>query len=204
EPKLPEKYKSTNLNHLLERNRRWAASFQKHHPNLLNQLSQKQNPEICWIGCSDSRVPPSTILALPPGAVFVHRNIANVVYEGDASIQSVLAYAVAVLKVKHVIVCGHTCCGGCAAALGGEDMGGWLRGVRDLAATNVERLNRLKREGAARDALAEVNAVQGAKGVAQSRVVQEAWAKGQEVIVHAWMYAVEDGRIRDLGFSNHG
>lgn len=175
-------------------------------PDYFRRLVGQQAPRLLWIGCSDSRVPANVISGLEPGEVFVHRNIANVVPHTDLNVLSVLEFAVNVLKVEHVIVCGHYRCGGVAAALDGQRHGlidNWLRHIKDVAARHADVLEALPLEQRA-PRLAELNAIEQAHNVCYTNVVQEAWAAGQPLTVRAWIYDVEDGLLRDLRFAVNG
>jgi carbonic anhydrase len=191
---------------LFENNRRWAESLTRDHPDFFAALEAVQRPEYVWIGCSDSRVPANDIVGLLPGELFVHRNVANVVSHTDLNCLSVLQFAVEALQVKHVIVCGHYGCGGVRAALENARLGlidNWLRHVQD-----VRGMHRSALEGAEPEArvnlLCELNVVEQARHVCETTVVQDAWARGQPLAVHGWIYALSDGRLRDLGFSVDG
>lgn len=165
------------------------------------RLAQQQAPEYLWIGCSDSRVPANTIVGLLPGQLFVHRNVANVVSHSDLNCLSVLQFAVEVLRVKHVIVCGHYGCGGVRAAMRGGELGlidNWLRGIRELARRHVSRLDG-EPDDAAVDRMCEVNVIAQAVNVCQTTVVEAAWSRGQPLAVHGWIYRLEDGLLHDLG-----
>jgi carbonic anhydrase len=195
------------LTELFERNRHWSERLRNEDPESFSRLAGVQRPDYLWIGCSDSRVPPNQILDLPPGEVFVHRNVANVVSHADMNVLSVLEYAVGVLGVRHVIVCGHHGCGGVEAALAPArpDMlvDNWLRHVRDVARWHRAALDSL--EGPERSRrLAELNAVAQARNVCRTSIVQSAWASGRELNVHAWIYGLEDGLLRDLSFAVSG
>ncbi len=189
------------LQRLLDNNREWADRISRQDPDFFAKLAAQQGPEYLWIGCSDSRVPANQIVGLLPGEVFVHRNVANVVVHADLNCLSVLQFAVDVLKIRHVIVCGHYGCGGVRAAYRDERMGlvdNWLRHVQDVAqkhravveqaGTLAERVNRL----------CELNVLEQVANVCQTTVIQDAWDRGQEVTVHGWIYGLEDGRLRDL------
>ncbi len=175
-------------------------------PGFFTELAERQSPEYLWIGCSDSRVPANEIVGLSPGDVFVHRNVANVVVHTDLNCLSVLQYAVDVLGVKHVIVCGHYGCGGVVAALEGARHGlvdNWLRHVIDVAEKHHRELDTLA--GRARtDRLCELNVVEQVANVAQTTIVEDAWARGQDLTVHGLVYGLEDGLLRDLGVSTAG
>jgi carbonic anhydrase len=169
-------------------------------PGFFTGLSQQQNPRYMWIGCSDSRVPANQITGLEPGEVFVHRNVANVVVHSDLNALSTIQYAVDMLKVEHVIVCGHYGCGGVQAALGNVRIGladNWLRHIQDVRDVHAEALFKLPKEKRL-DALCELNVVHQVLNVAQSTVMQDAWARDQAVSVHGWIYGVHDGVLHDL------
>ena len=188
------------LRHLLNHNKQWAASMERDKPGFFTGLSQQQNPRYMWIGCSDSRVPANQITGLEPGEVFVHRNVANVVVHSDLNALSTIQYAVDMLKVEHVIVCGHYGCGGVQAALGNVRIGladNWLRHIQDVRDVHAEALFKLPEEKRL-DALCELNVVQQVLNVAQSTVMQDAWARDQAVSVHGWIYGVHDGVLHDL------
>jgi carbonic anhydrase len=192
----------STLDHLFENNRAWAAEITAARPDFFQQLAAQQAPEYLWIGCSDSRVPANEIVNLLPGELFVHRNVANLVVHTDLNCLSVLQFAVDVLKVKHVIVCGHYGCGGVKAALGGARLGlidNWLRHVQDVAQVQAGQLAGL--EGDAKlDRLCELNVLAQARHVCETTVVQDAWERGAALNVHAWIYGLHDGRLRDLQF----
>ncbi|MFN0041544.1 MAG: carbonate dehydratase [Burkholderiales bacterium] len=191
-----------NLNHLLEKNRAWAADVQRREPDFFNQLAQQQAPEYLWIGCSDSRVPANQITGLVPGEVFVHRNVANVVVHADLNCLSVMQYAVDVLKIKHIIVCGHYGCGGVIAAHDHLKLGlidNWLRHVQDVVQKHRDLLGKEKSREERIALLCELNVIEQVVNVAQTTVVQDAWARGQALAVHGWVYGIQDGLIRDLG-----
>ena len=191
------------LEELFARNRAWAAARVAEDPQFFTELAGHQSPEYLWIGCADSRVPANEILDLPPGDVFVHRNIANVVTHTDLNCLSVLQYAVDVLRVKHVIVCGHHGCGGVAAALEGTRHGlvdNWLRHVVDVAEKHATELDALgDDERPVR--LCELNVVEQVANVCQTTIVEDAWARGDDLTVHGVVYGLEDGLLRDLDVS---
>ena len=191
------------LDELFERNRAWAAARVATDPRFFTELAGHQSPEYLWIGCADSRVPANVILDLPPGAVFVHRNIANVVTHTDLNCLSVLQYAVDVLGVRHVIVCGHYGCGGVSAALEGARHGlvdNWLRHVADVAEKHAAELDPLDDEGRLAR-LCELNVVEQVANVCQTTIVEDAWARGDDLRVHGVVYGLEDGLLRDLAVS---
>ncbi len=196
----------SDLSHLFDNNRKWAAKVTAAQPDFFQKLAAQQAPEYLWIGCSDSRVPANEIVDLLPGELFVHRNVANVVVHTDLNCLSVLQYAVDVLKVRHVIVCGHYGCGGVRAALEDSKLGlieNWLRHVQDVANVRAAALDGLSGE-ARLDRLCELNVVEQARHVCETTVVRDAWARGQVLEVHAWIYGLTDGRLTDLRFSYPG
>ncbi len=189
------------LSDLLDKNKAWADRMEAEHPGFFKQLAAQQKPEYLWVGCSDSRVPANEIVGLLPGELFVHRNIANMVLHTDLNCISVLHYAVEVLQVKHIIVCGHYGCGGVAAALGNKDLGlidNWLRHLKDIGYSNREILNTQADEQARVNMLCELNVQQQVANICRTKVVQKAWKKGQDLTVHGWIYSIEDGVIKDL------
>jgi carbonic anhydrase len=193
-----------DLSHLLENNRAWAEGVRQREPGFFDQLAHLQTPEYLWIGCSDSRVPANQITGLAPGEVFVHRNVANVVVHADLNCLSVLQYAVDVLKVKHVIVCGHYGCGGVSAAHDNVKLGlvdNWLRHVQDVGQKHRDSLAGIKVRDKRIARLCELNVIEQVVNVAQTTVVQDAWARGQTLTVHGWIYGLRNGLIRDLGMS---
>jgi carbonic anhydrase len=192
-----------DLTGLFERNRAWAAAMVAGDPDFFTALAARQSPEFLWIGCSDSRVPANQIVDLAPGDVFVHRNVANLVVHTDLNCLSVLQYALDVLGVKDVIVCGHYGCGGVAAALAGDRHGlidNWLRHVMDVAEKHEAELMRLPEERRL-DRLCELNVVEQVVNVCQTTIAEDVWARGQELTVHGLVYGLEDGLLRDLGVS---
>jgi carbonic anhydrase len=194
------------LNTLLENNRNWAERIEREQPGFFEQLSTQQNPEYLWIGCSDSRVPANEIVNLPPGEVFVHRNIANIVVHTDLNCLSVIQYAVEVLKVKHIIVCGHYGCGGIKAALDGQRHGlidNWLRHIRDVYRFHAEQLDAITDPEQRNDQLCELNVIEQVANIGNTTMVQHAWNAGQELTIHGWIYRLEDGLIKDLNVSVH-
>jgi len=191
------------LKHLFENNRVWAEKITAEDPAFFDKLSHLQSPEYLWIGCSDSRVPANQITGLAPGEVFVHRNVANVVVHTDLNCLSVMQFAVDVLKVKHIIVCGHYGCGGVRAALFGDRLGlidNWLRHIQDVRDQHAALLVPLDDEAAA-NRLCELNVVEQVVNVARTTIVRDAWQRGQRLAVHGWIYGLSDGRLRDLGIS---
>jgi carbonic anhydrase len=189
------------LDQLKSNNRAWAARMVAADPDFFKRLEHQQSPEYLWIGCSDSRVPATQIVDVDPGQIFVHRNIANLAPPQDANYLSVLQYAVEVLKVRHVIVVGHYGCGGIAAAIDGARRGlvdHWLHPVRELYRENRAALEAITEQRARLDRLCELNVIRQVRNVAADLFVQEAWARGQEVQVHGWIYALRNGLITDL------
>ena len=194
---------STTLPHLFENNSRWAADITARRPDFFKRLAAQQAPQYLWIGCSDSRVPANEIVGLDPGELFVHRNVANVVVHTDLNCLSVLQFAIDVLNVKHVIVTGHYGCGGVQAALDEKRLGlidNWLRHVQDVRNQHRALLDALVPPRRA-ERLCELNVIEQARHVCQTTIVQDAWQRGHDVVVHGWIYGLHDGRVRDLGFS---
>ncbi len=192
-----------HLPELFRNNRSWAEGRLAHDPSYFAELAREQNPTYLWIGCADSRVPANEIVGLPPGELFVHRNVANVVVHTDLNCLSVIQFAVEVLKVPHVIVCGHLGCGGVAAAWRHEPVGlvaNWLRHVEDVAARHADALGGLD-DHEALDRLAELNVLEQAVNVCRTTIAQDAWRRGQPLTVHGWIYGLSDGLLRDLGFA---
>lgn len=193
------------IDQLLANNREWAARVQREQPGFFDSLLHQQAPQYVWIGCSDSRVPANQIIGLPPGEVFVHRNVANQVIHTDLNCLSVLQYAVEVLKVKHVIVCGHYGCGGVAAAFHKQRFGlidNWLRHVQDVGTKHAAYLGSQLADDAARvRRLCELNVIEQVRHVAQTTIVGDAWNRGQALAIHGWVYDLADGLIRDLQVS---
>ena len=196
-----------SLKQLFDNNRAWAARTTGQDPAFLEKLARIQRPEYLWIGCSDSRVPANQITGLQPGEVFVHRNVSNVVVHTDLNALSVIQYAVDVLKIKHIIVCGHYGCGGVKSALHGERLGlvdNWLRHVEDIRDRHWPNLVRLGDPVAQWDRLCELNVIEQVMHVCRTSVVRDAWLRGQELAVHGWIYGLKDGLIKDLGVSPVG
>lgn len=187
---------------LLRKNREWADRINAEDPTFFKRLSGQQAPEYLWIGCSDSRVPANQIIDVPPGEVFVHRNIANVVVHTDLNCLSVIQFAVDVLKVKHILVVGHYGCGGVHAALHGTRLGlsdNWVRHVADVAEMHEQALCEYGDDEIRHDRLCELNVLEQVVNVCHATVVRDAWARGQELVVHGWVYTLKDGRVHDLG-----
>ncbi|WP_062566577.1 carbonate dehydratase [Pseudoalteromonas shioyasakiensis] len=188
------------LKNLFENNKRWAARTSENDPEFFKILSMQQNPEYLWIGCSDSRVPANEIVDLLPGELFVHRNVANVVVHTDHNCLSVMQYAVEVLKVKHIMVVGHYGCGGVQAVLNEARFGlidNWLRHVGDVKEKHIEQLNALP-EQERLNSLIELNVIEQVRNVCRTNIVQDAWAKGQELTIHGWVYGLANGHLNDL------
>lgn len=189
------------LNSLLQNNRVWAAEMTRQDPEFFRRLSGQQLPQYLWIGCSDSRVPANQIVGLLPGEMFVHRNVANVVVHADLNCLSAIQFAVDVLKVQHIIVCGHYGCGGVLAALRNDKMGlvdNWLRHVQDVRWKHQAEIDALDSETARHGRLCELNVIEQVVNVSQTTVVRDAWDRGQKVTVHGWVYDIKDGLLRDL------
>ncbi|KAI9015861.1 carbonate dehydratase [Phycomyces nitens] len=194
----------SSLDGLLMNNRRWVNSIIREDPLFFKNIALRQEPKLLWIGCSDSRAPANQLVQLGPGEIFVHRNIANVVNHSDLNCLSVIQYAVEVLKVEHIIVCGHYNCGGVAAAYGKQQYGlidNWLRNIKDVYRLHQGELEELDDEDARIRRLVELNAINSAKNVCHSTIVQNAWKNGRALTVHAWAYAIEDGLVRKLDWS---
>jgi carbonic anhydrase len=190
------------LDDCLAANRHWAASTVERDPAFFTRLEGLQSPELLWIGCSDSRLPPNEIIGRAPGELFVHRNVANLVEHTDVNCLSVLQYAIDVLHVKHVIVVGHYGCGGVRAAMAAQPLGlidNWLRHIRDVQLWNREELNAIEDPGARFDRLCELNVEAQVANVCHTTIVQDAWRRDQGVTVHGWIYSLRDGLLRDLG-----
>ncbi|MEO7743192.1 MAG: carbonate dehydratase [Usitatibacter sp.] len=193
---------SRPLTHLFDNNRAWSERIRANDPEFFSRLSHQQRPRYLWIGCSDSRVPANEIVGLAPGELFVHRNVANVVVHSDLNCLSVMQFAVDVLKVEHVIVCGHYGCSGVSAALQNERVGiadNWLRHVQDVQAKHGERVSQMPDSPQRIDRLCELNVIEQVMNVCQTTIVRDAWDRGHELAVHGWVYGLKDGLIRDLG-----
>ena len=189
------------LAHLFENNRAWAADMTRQDAEFFRRLAAQQAPQYLWIGCSDSRVPANQIVGLVPGDMFVHRNVANVVIHTDLNCLAAIQFAVDVLRVAHIIVCGHYGCGGVLAALRDEKFGlidNWLRHVQDVRAKHRDELEKLTSEVEEHARLCELNVVEQVINVSQTTVVRDAWRRGQQVAVHGWIYDISDGLLRDL------
>ena len=189
------------LKSLFENNRRWAEKLKTIDPQFFTKLLKQQSPEYLWIGCSDSRVPANEIVGLMPGELFVHRNVANLVINNDLNCLSVLQFAVDVLKVKHIIVCGHYGCGGVKAAISNERLGltdSWLKHIKDLYEKNQQSLSKITNENNLINTLCELNVKEQVLNVSKTSIVQDAWKRNQELNVHGWIYDIADGLLQDL------
>ncbi|KAF9957017.1 hypothetical protein BGZ72_002255 [Mortierella alpina] len=193
---------------LLGQNKEWARKTEQDRPGFFAKLEKQQKPQVLWIGCSDSRVPANQIVNLDPGEIFVHRNIANVVTHTDMNLLSVLEYAVDVLKVRHIIICGHYGCGGVAASLTQKQFGiidNWLRNIKDLYTIHRKKFDTLPQGGKEQqDLLTELNVIQSALNVCHTSIIQKAWSRGEKLSVHGWCYRLSDGVIRNLGLCIEG
>lgn len=190
-----------SYNRLFTNNKEWASNQLKKDPEFFSKLSRAQQPEYLWIGCSDSRVPAEQITGTHPGEIFVHRNIANMVIHSDMNMLSVLSYAVEVLKVKHIIVCGHYGCGGVIAAMGNKQFGlidNWLRHIKDVHRMHEDELDSIADEQERTRRLIELNVIEQVYHLGKTSIVQNAWAKGQQLHIHGWVYDLHDGLIKDL------
>ena len=193
-----------DLKPLLDQNRAWAENINASDPEFFPTLAKQQSPRYFWIGCSDSRVPATQLVGMVPGEMFVHRNVANVVDHTDFNCLSVMQYAVDVLKVEHIIVCGHHGCGGVKAAMDNLQLGlidNWLRHVQDVLHEHEALLAKVKDEEKRLDLLCELNVIEQVLNVGRTTIIQSAWQRGQEVVVHGWIYGLQDGLLRDLGIS---
>ena len=189
------------LRHLFEQNKAWSETIRIHDPGFFENLSQQQSPSYMWIGCADSRVPSNQITGLLPGELFVHRNVANVVVHTDLNCLAAMQFAVDVLKVKHIIVCGHYGCGGIRAALRDERLGlidNWLRHVQDVRQKHETNLAAITDEDQRWDRLCELNVIEQVLNVCQTTIVQDCWQRGQGLAVHGWIYKIQDGLLQDL------
>lgn len=194
------------LDHLFENNRKWSEGIRQMTPEFFLELARQQAPKYLWIGCSDSRVPANQIVGLMPGELFVHRNVANLVIHTDLNCLSVLQFAVDILKVRHVIVCGHYGCGGVGAALRRERLGladNWLRHVQDVHLKHEQSLASLP-EAQAIDRLCELNVMEQVGNVSSTTIVQDAWGRGQPLALHGWIYGLHGGLLQDLGVTVSG
>ncbi len=192
------------INNLLQSNRNWAEGKLKNDKDFFKQLAQGQNPEVLWIGCSDSRVPESEVTGTSAGEIFVHRNIANMVVHSDMNMLSVLDYAVNVLKVKHVIVCGHYACGGVKAAMDGKQNGlvdNWIRHIKDVYRLYEDELEAIEDKDKRFDRFVEVNVYEQVYDLSKTSIIQNAWESRNEPVIHGWVFDIRTGMIKDLGVS---
>jgi carbonic anhydrase len=192
---------STDISWLFEQNKAWADKVKKADPDFFTNLADQQHPELLWIGCSDSRVPANQITGLPPGEVFVHRNIANVVVASDLNCLSVIQFAVEVLGVKHIIVCGHYGCGGVAASMEDKDHGlidNWLHHIRDVHRLHADELDAITDKTDRQNRLCELNVIEQTANVCNTTIIKNAWAQGKELAVHGIVYSVKNGILKDL------
>ncbi len=189
------------LNNLFKNNKKWAENIKKSDPDFFLNLSKQQNPEYLWIGCSDSRVPANEIVGMLPGEIFVHRNIANVVVHTDLNCLSVIQYAVEVLRIKHIIVCGHYGCGGIKAAMENEEHGlidNWLLNIKDIYRYHQAKIDATQDKKDKFNLLCELNVVEQVANICHTTIVQNAWKSGYELAIHGWIYNIEDGILQDL------
>ena len=196
-----------DLTRLLDQNRAWAENIKASDPEFFQTLAKQQSPRFLWIGCSDSRVPATQLAGMLPGEMFVHRNVANVVVHTDFNCLSVMQYAVDVLKVDHIIICGHHGCGGVKAAMDNLQLGlidNWLRHVQDVIHAYEQVLAKIDEENERLDRLCELNVIEQVVNVGRTTIVQGAWQRGQELVVHGWIYGLQDGLLRDLDVSIDG
>lgn len=193
-----------DLKRLLDQNRAWAENIKASDPDFFQTLAKQQSPRFLWIGCADSRVPATQLAGMLPGEMFVHRNVANLVAHTDFNCLSVMQYAVDVLKVEHIIVCGHHGCGGVKAAMDNLQLGlidNWLRHVQDVIHEHQVLLTKIADENERLDRLCELNVIEQVRNAGRTTIVQNAWQRGQELVVHGWIYGLQDGLLRDLGVS---
>jgi carbonic anhydrase len=194
---------STDLSELFDKNRSWADAVEQREPGFFSKLIQQQTPQYLWIGCADSRVPANELVGLLPGELFVHRNVANVVVHSDLNALSVIQFAVDGLRVKHIIVVGHSNCGGVKAALNDLRLGlvdNWIRHVKDVRVAHEALLERVPTDHRV-NALVELNVLEQARNVCHTSTVQDAWASGQEVVIHGWVYGLHNGLLQDLSMT---
>jgi len=192
------------LSNLFENNRKWVKSLEKNNPDFFKKLSKQQKPEYLWIGCSDSRVPANDIVGLLPGELFVHRNIANLVMHSDMNSLSVIQFAVEILKIRHIIICGHYGCGGVTASIEDKRHGlvdNWTRVIKDLYLENKAELNKLSKKEELIDRLCELNVIKQVYNVCSTNILLDAWSRGQKINVHGWIYGIENGLLKDLGIT---
>lgn len=192
---------------LFENNRKWAESRLKENPDFFNKLANQQTPRYLWIGCADSRVPANQICGLEPGEVFVHRNVANLVVHTDMNCFSVVQFAVEVLKVKDIVVCGHYGCGGVAAALANQSYGmidNWIRNIRDVYNLHSNEFEAVQNDPQKKvDLLCEFNVREQVLNLCKSNIIQKAWKRGEDLKVHGWIYSIQNGLLKDLGVTRH-
>ncbi len=189
------------LQHLFEKNKAWAERIRRQEPDFFLKLSRQQSPQYLWIGCADSRVPANEIVDLSPGELFVHRNVANIVVHTDLNCLSVMQFAVDLLKVKHIIVCGHYGCSGVGAALRRDRLGlsdNWLRHVQDVRQKHESLVARAGTDTEAANRLCELNVIEQVANVCQTTIALDAWDRGQELTINGWIYGLQDGLLRDL------
>ncbi|MDQ7049859.1 MAG: carbonate dehydratase [Enterobacterales bacterium] len=197
----------STIKQLIQQNHQWAQQFEADNPGIFDKLARQQNPEYLWIGCSDSRVPANTIIGLQPGEVFVHRNVANLVNHSDLNVLSVIEYAVNVLKVKDIILCGHYGCGGVTAALERCEHGivdNWLRVIKDTYRAHADHFHAIESEKEEINLLCEINVVEQVRNICHTSIVQNAWINGEALSVHGVIYGVEDGILKDLDVTTSG
>jgi carbonic anhydrase len=190
------------LKQLFDNNIRWAEARKQQNPDFFQKLSEQQSPKYLWIGCSDSRVPANEIVGLDPGELFVHRNVGNIVPHTDLNSLSVLQYAIDILKVEHIIICGHYGCGGIQAAMSKRQLGlidNWLCGVKDIYSKNQKELDAISDDKQRVDRLCELNIAEQVFNVCHTTIVQAAWQRGQPLAIHGWIYRIQDGLLHDLG-----
>ena len=194
------------LNTLFDKNKIWAKEITETNPDFFKELAKAQSPKYLWIGCSDSRIPASQLLGLQPGEIFVHRNIANMVIHTDLNCLSVIQYAVEVVKIQHIIICGHDSCGGVKAALGKHEYGlidNWLRHIKDVYRSHQKEIDLLQDDEDKANLLAEKNVKEQVANICNTAIIQKAWKTGQEVTVHGLMYSLETGLLKDLNISKN-
>lgn len=193
---------------LLQNNRQWASAVSASRPKFFEQTALGQSPKVLWIGCSDSRVPANEIVGLGPNKIFVHRNVAALVHSSDVNALAVIQYSVEHLKVEHIVVCGHTNCGGVGAALSNKSFGdvldAWLRQIKDVYAANKAKIDAMEEGSARTNALVELSVASNVLNVAATSAVQAAWASGQSVTIHGWVYELETGHIKETGIRVDG
>ena len=194
----------SSITELFNNNQEWAEDVKRQAPDFFQDLSEQQSPDYLWIGCSDSRVPANQLLGMAPGEIFVHRNIANVVVHTDLNCLSVIQYAVEVLKVKHIIVCGHYGCGGVIASMDDEQRGlidNWLRHIKDVYRLHAEKLDAIEDSCERANALCELNVIEQVANVANSSILRKAWDNNQDLTIHGLIYSLKDGLLKDLNVS---